>query len=200
MKSNRGTKRGCVWNNNTCCHWAGDASPRTCRTLCANRLRKSKRTTLIRMKGLVAGLPAAQHTHSQRCAAASQCVVALCLVCLSSLLLEEQEAVLDYFQREDKGAGRVRVSWAPPPSSSEDLSVSWGVCECGVQRSESVVNIIHRHRNQKDGSLASTCTCGATISYLKQPKQEVTAIKMSERALCQDGRTNGCYSTFLRFH
>lgn len=114
MKSNRGTKRGCVWNNNTCCHWAGDASPRTCRTLCANRLRKSKRTTLIRMKGLVAGLPAAQHTHSQRCAAASQCVVALCLVCLSSLLLEEQEAVLDYFQREDKGAGRVRVSRAPP--------------------------------------------------------------------------------------
>lgn len=73
MKSNRGTKRGCVWNNNTCCHWAGDASPRTCRTLCANRLRKSKRTTLIRMKGLVAGLPAAQHTHSTLCSSISVC-------------------------------------------------------------------------------------------------------------------------------
>lgn len=198
MKSNRGTKRGCVWNNHTCCHWAGDASPRTCRTLCANRLRKSKRTTLIRMKGLVAGLPAAQHTHSTLCSS-----ISVCRGFVSGLLIFTPAGgaggCFGLFsargQRRRSGSGQL----SPPPSSSEDLSVSWGVCECGVQRSESVVNIIHRHRNQIGGSLASTCTCGATISYLKQPKQEVTAVKMSERALCQDGRTNGCYSTFLRF-
>ena len=179
MKSNRGTKRGCVWNNNTCCHWAGDATPRTCCTFCANRLQKSKRTTLIRMKGLVAGLPAAQYTHSTLCSS-----ISVCRGFVSGLLIFTPAGgaggCLDYFQCEGKSAGQIWVSWAP--------RVHLRICLCPEEcvsvefRDQNLSSASStKHRNQtdyaSDGSLASACTCGATIPYLKQPKQEATAAK-----------------------
>lgn len=159
MKSNRGTKRGCVWNNNTCCHWAGDASPRTCRTL-----KKKIKKNNFNKNERFGSRPASCTAHALNVVQQHLSVSWLCVwfAYLHSCWRSRRLFWIIFSARTKAQVGF--GSAEPPPSSSEDLSASWGVCECGVQRSESVVNIIHRHRNQIGGSPASTCTCGATIS------------------------------------